>query len=107
MAAFNVRPHRRSLILLAVLAAALAFDLTRAPAAQWSAAAAVAGIHGYQATLAPVNREMGLRCRFEPSCSRYGEASIRKYGMLKGGWRTLRRIARCGPWTRLGTVDPP
>ncbi len=107
MAEFFFRRHRRSLLVLAVVGLTLSWDLTRPPASQWSAAAALAGIRGYRATLGPVTRAMGVRCRFEPSCSHYGEAAIAKYGLLKGGWRTLTRIVRCGPWTKQGTVDPP
>ena len=33
--------------------------------------------------------------------------SIRKHGFLIGGVKTVWRIARCGPWTKLGTIDPP
>lgn len=47
------------------------------------------------------------RCRFKPTCSVYGRESIRKYGFLRGSARTAWRLARCGPWTKPGTVDPP
>jgi uncharacterized protein len=44
-------------------------------------------------------------CRFSPTCSHYGISAIRKHGALKGGWLTLRRIARCHPWGGSG-YDP-
>ena len=50
---------------------------------------------------------MGVECRFTPTCSHYGEAVIQKYGFVRGGWMSLRRVARCGPWTPKGTVDLP
>jgi len=48
---------------------------------------------------------LGTNCRFEPSCSAYAEQALREYGAFKGGWLTLRRIARCHPWGGSG-YDP-
>lgn len=93
----------------ALVAAVLlfAFDLTRAPERQWTGKALVLAIDAYQATLSPAMGSMGVRCRFTPSCSRYTEAAIRHRGTVAGVALGVRRIARCGPWTPLGTVDPP
>ena len=44
-------------------------------------------------------------CRFVPTCSQYGIEAIRKYGALKGGWLTIKRISRCHPWGGSG-YDP-
>jgi hypothetical protein len=100
--------RRRLKLLGAALAVALllGLDMSRAPRNQLSARFLLGGIHLYQATLSP---HMGafVRCRFQPTCSHYGEGAIRKYGAWKGSWKTLWRILRCGPWTPAGTVDPP
>jgi putative membrane protein insertion efficiency factor len=44
-------------------------------------------------------------CRFYPTCSEYGRQAVEKYGALKGGWLALKRILRCGPWSK-GGFDP-
>ncbi len=92
---------------LIVAAGALVFDAARPPARQVSARAAVAGIHLYQRMLSPAAARAGAVCRFTPTCSRYAEAVIARDGIARGGWRALKRIARCGPWTSAGTKDPP
>jgi uncharacterized protein len=100
----------RRRILLLVLAAAVggaAWDITRPPARQTGARLAVAGIHVYRRTLSPAAAGGGAVCRFTPTCSRYAEAVIARDGIIRGGWLTVKRIARCGPWTPQGTRDPP
>jgi putative membrane protein insertion efficiency factor len=99
--------RRKAGIAALVLLVLLVLDLTRAPADQVSAKVLLGGIHLYQATLSPLNRRIGVRCRFTPTCSHYGEGAIRKYGALVGTGKTIWRILRCGPWTPAGTVDPP
>jgi putative membrane protein insertion efficiency factor len=98
---------KRVLAAVALIALAIALDLRRPPSAQWSTAAAVGGIHVYQATLSRVYARMGAQCRFTPTCSHYGEAVVKKFGAVRGGWMAAKRILRCGPWTPAGTADPP
>jgi len=92
-----------------VLAAGLllALDLNRAPEAQATTRAALWGIHVYQATIAPLYARAGVVCRFKPTCSHYGEVVVREFGVVRGGWMAMRRVLRCGPWTAMGTEDPP
>jgi putative membrane protein insertion efficiency factor len=88
-----------------VLLIAVALDLRRTPSEQLLAAAAISGIHVYQATLSPLQSRLGVRCRFTPTCSHYAEEAVRKYGAVRGGYLSARRILRCGPWTASGTPD--
>ena len=60
-------------------------------------------IRVYQAALSPL---LGNVCRFEPSCSRYMVESLKKYGLVRGLARGLRRLSRCPPWNP-GGYDPP
>ncbi|MBM3172696.1 MAG: membrane protein insertion efficiency factor YidD [Chloroflexi bacterium] len=56
----------------------------------------------YQGTISQVTPPA---CRFTPTCSHYGLEAIEKYGLLRGGWLTLKRIGRCHPWSS-GGYDP-
>ena len=60
-------------------------------------------IRVYQLTLSPL---LGNVCRFEPSCSRYMVEALRKYGLMLGLAKGLRRLSRCHPWNP-GGYDPP
>lgn len=91
----------------AILLVLLGWDVARAPADQLSARALIGVIDVYQATLSRGLARVGAQCRFAPTCSHYGEEVIRRHGTLRGSWLAVRRVARCGPWTPLGTFDAP
>jgi len=44
-------------------------------------------------------------CRFTPTCSQYAVDALTEYGLVRGGWLTTVRLAKCGPWHR-GGWDP-
>ncbi len=56
----------------------------------------------YRIFLSPI---LPPSCRYTPTCSEYGIQAITKYGPLKGGWLTLKRISRCHPFGGSG-YDP-
>jgi|SRR5687767_3909754 len=92
---------------IAIVLIAIVLDLRRAPADQLATRAALGAIHAYQATLSPLYERLGVRCRFTPTCSHYGESVLRRFGVVRGGAMAMKRIFRCGPWTPAGTVDMP
>lgn len=59
-------------------------------------------IRFYQTFISPL---LGNNCRFHPTCSRYMYEAIERYGVGRGGWMGLRRIARCHPFHQ-GGFDP-
>ena len=59
-------------------------------------------IRVYRLTLSPL---IGPCCRFEPTCSAYGETEIGAHGTLRGLWLALRRLLRCHPF-HPGGLDP-
>ncbi len=44
-------------------------------------------------------------CIYEPTCSQYALTAIEKYGVIKGGWLSIKRICRCHPFHK-GGFDP-
>ena len=44
-------------------------------------------------------------CRFVPTCSQYALEAIERYGVWRGGCRSLWRILRCNPFGK-GGYDP-
>ncbi|CAN5383423.1 hypothetical protein BH10BDE1_BH10BDE1_22250 [soil metagenome] len=44
-------------------------------------------------------------CRFEPSCSVYGQEAIERYGIWVGGRLAVERLCRCRPGGSFG-YDP-
>ncbi|MFZ1714407.1 MAG: membrane protein insertion efficiency factor YidD [Saprospiraceae bacterium] len=60
-------------------------------------------IRAYQYLLSPL---LGAnKCRYDPTCSHYMIQAIDEWGVIKGSWLGIKRIARCHPWGSWG-YDP-
>jgi uncharacterized protein len=62
----------------------------------------IALIKLYQWIISPI---LGPKCRFTPTCSQYAIEALKKHGVFKGLWLTVRRLSRCHPWGGHG-YDP-
>ncbi|HQN64874.1 MAG TPA: membrane protein insertion efficiency factor YidD [Methylophilus sp.] len=49
--------------------------------------------------------QVGVNCRFSPTCSQYAIEALGRYGTIKGGYLMCARILRCHPWCS-GGHDP-
>ncbi|MCO7175269.1 membrane protein insertion efficiency factor YidD [Sporolactobacillus kofuensis] len=44
-------------------------------------------------------------CRFYPTCSQYAVEAFTRFGVIKGGWLTVKRLLKCQPF-HPGGIDP-
>ena len=49
----------------------------------------------------------GSSCHYYPTCSRYSEKVIARYGIIKGGVMTTDRLIRCHQGQKEPGFDPP
>ncbi|HLO83080.1 MAG TPA: membrane protein insertion efficiency factor YidD [Chitinophagaceae bacterium] len=56
----------------------------------------------YQWVISPM---LGPKCRYTPTCSEYTIQALKKHGLFKGGWLSVKRISSCHPWGGSG-YDP-
>lgn len=52
-------------------------------------------VYLYRYSISPL---LPSSCRYTPTCSQYTVEAILKYGILKGGWLSVKRIVSCNPW---------
>lgn len=45
-------------------------------------------------------------CKFNPTCSSYFIESLKRYGVIKGSYKSFIRILKCNPWFGAGGNDP-
>ena len=66
---------------------------------RWPRWAAHVAIRAYQLSLSML---VGRHCRHWPSCSRYTDEAIQRFGLWRGGWMGAARICRCHPYGTSG-----
>jgi len=63
----------------------------------------ISGIIGfYRYVISPI---LGPSCRYTPTCSEYSQEAVMRFGVIKGGWLSIKRILSCHPWGNSG-YDP-
>ncbi len=65
-------------------------------------AVALGLIRLYKRYLSPL---LPSACIYEPTCSMYTYQAIERYGVIRGSWMGMKRIARCHPFHQ-GGYDP-
>jgi putative membrane protein insertion efficiency factor len=59
-------------------------------------------IYFYKYSISPL---FPPRCRYTPTCSQYSIEAVKKHGIIKGIYLSIKRIASCHPWGGSG-YDP-
>jgi putative membrane protein insertion efficiency factor len=59
-------------------------------------------LQGYKYAVSPL---FPPACRYVPSCSDYASEAIDRYGVVRGGWKAIKRLLRCHPFAE-GGFDP-
>lgn len=58
----------------------------------------------YQVLISPL---FPSSCRYMPTCSNYTVEALKKHGLFKGGWLSIKRISKCHPWGGSGHDPVP
>ncbi len=59
-------------------------------------------IYIYKAVISPLTP---ASCRHLPTCSTYSMEALKKHGLFKGLWLSVKRVSKCHPWGTSG-YDP-
>ena len=59
----------------------------------------------YQKVVSPFLSNIGINCKYYPTCSEYTRQAIEEYGAIKGSMIGIIRIIKCNPFSK-GGYDP-
>jgi len=60
----------------------------------------------YKRVLSPMVHVVSpTQCLYLPTCSEYAYVALARFGVVRGSWLALRRLARCHPFAK-GGLDP-
>jgi putative membrane protein insertion efficiency factor len=60
----------------------------------------------YKQILSPIAHAISpTQCLYLPTCSEYAYVALHRFGVWRGSWMALRRLARCHPFAK-GGFDP-
>lgn len=60
----------------------------------------------YKSLLSPILHTFSpSQCVYLPTCSEYAYVALVRFGVFRGSWLALRRLARCHPFAK-GGLDP-
>ena len=59
-------------------------------------------IKGYKFLISPL---LGHSCRYLPTCSECSIEALKQFGLIKGTFKSVKRILSCHPWGK-GGFDP-
>lgn len=62
-------------------------------------------IKKYKKYISPFFEQIGIKCKYYPTCSEYSCQAVQKYGVFKGLFLSIKRILRCNPFSK-GGYDP-
>lgn len=62
-------------------------------------------INFYKKYISKIIEQLGIKCKYYPTCSEYTKQAIQKYGFLKGCCLGFKRILKCNPFSK-GGYDP-
>ena len=54
-----------------------------------------------------ISRYTPPTCRFHPTCSEFALVAVERFGVFRGAWMTVKRLARCHPFASHGEDPVP